>query len=263
MSDFLSNLIARGFTDAPVIQPRLPSLFEFSDQPQSSARAIGVLETIAPADVPASDPKIPPMKEIATEKPTESGSKGRTEVDLSKPESAVGQQKMIPQNVPPWNPNISRLGEIAPEEPTANVNVSEGRAEVDLQKPESAVRQREVIPQTRRATEQTTERSNLEIETNQVIVPVASFRAEEKDSEETERLAQAFSEPRPLHSRRRKDFSSIEPRSSASPPIIRVTIGRVEVRAVHPPAPTPKTAKPTPQKVSLEDYLHKRERRSR
>jgi hypothetical protein len=173
----------------------------------------------------------------------------------------VREQEMIPQNVPPSNPNISRLGKIAPEEPT--VNVSDGRAEVDLPKPESGIRERKVIPQTRRATGQPTEGRKLGIETNQVIVPVASFRAEEKDSEETERLAQAFSEPRPLHSRRRKDFSSIEPRSSASPPIIRVTIGRVEVRAVHPPAPTPKTAKPTPQKVSLEDYLRKRERRSR
>jgi hypothetical protein len=244
MSDFLSNLIARGSTDAPVIQPRLPSLFESSSE-LPSIGAIGALETIAPADVPASDPKIPPVRKIAAETQTE-----------------VGQQKMIPQNVPPWNPKISRLGEIAPEEPTANVNVSEGRAETDLPKPDSAVRQREVVPQTRRATKQTTEERKPQIETNQVIVPVASFRAEEKDAEETEPLAHAFSEPRPLHSRRRKDFSSIEPRSSASPRIVRVTIGRVDVRAVHPPAPTPKPARSKPQKVSLEDYLRKRERRS-
>jgi hypothetical protein len=244
MSDFLSNLIARGLTDAPVIQPRLPSLFEFSCEPQSSAWAIGASETVAPANVSESDPKISPVTKTAKENRDE-----------------VREQKMIAPNVPPWDPKTWRLGEITTEEPTTNMSVR--RPEVDVPKPQSAAHQREVVPQTRRATEQTTEGRKLEIETNQVIVPVASFRAEEKGAEETEPLARAFSEPRQLDSRRRNDFSSSEPRFSASPPIIRVTIGRVEVRAVHPPAPTPKPAKRMPQKVSLEEYLHKRQRRSR
>src|SRR4051812_10349636 len=100
MRDFLSNLIARGSTDAPVIQPRLPSLFESSSELQSSIGAIGAVETIAPADVRASDAKISPVRRTTAEKRDE-----------------VREQKMIPQNVPPWNPKISRLGQIAPEEP--------------------------------------------------------------------------------------------------------------------------------------------------
>jgi hypothetical protein len=43
-------------------------------------------------------------------------------------------------------------------------------------------------------------------------------------------------------------------------PIVRVTIGRIEVRAVHPTAPAPKPAKPAPPRLSLEDYLHERKR---
>jgi hypothetical protein len=43
----------------------------------------------------------------------------------------------------------------------------------------------------------------------------------------------------------------------SSPPIIEVTIGRVEVRAVHPPAPIPRPnpVAPAAPRLSLEEYL--------
>jgi len=45
--------------------------------------------------------------------------------------------------------------------------------------------------------------------------------------------------------------------TSSSPPTIEVTIGRVEVRAVHPPTPVarPKPAAPVAPRLSLEEYL--------
>ena len=43
-------------------------------------------------------------------------------------------------------------------------------------------------------------------------------------------------------------------------PIVRVTIGRVEVRAIHPPAPAPKPARPAAPKLSLDEYLRGRKR---
>jgi hypothetical protein len=50
-----------------------------------------------------------------------------------------------------------------------------------------------------------------------------------------------------------------EQTSTTSGPTINVTIGRVEVRAIHSHAPVPKQTKPTAPKLSLEDYLKKRE----
>jgi hypothetical protein len=47
-------------------------------------------------------------------------------------------------------------------------------------------------------------------------------------------------------------------RPSVSAPAIRVTIGRVEVRAVMPPMATPKSESPPAPKLSLEDYLKQR-----
>jgi hypothetical protein len=44
-------------------------------------------------------------------------------------------------------------------------------------------------------------------------------------------------------------------RDSAEPPIIRVTIGRIEVRAAAPPAPPLETVAPPKPKMSLDEYL--------
>jgi len=103
----------------------------------------------------------------------------------------------------------------------------------------------------------------VKLETNKVTVPADSFVDAKKDAGRKTHPSQAFSEPRLVHPERRKDFSPAEQRSSTSAPIIRVTIGRVEVRALHPPAPAPKPAKPAPPKLSLEDYLQQREKGSR
>jgi len=49
-----------------------------------------------------------------------------------------------------------------------------------------------------------------------------------------------------------------ERRSEPVPPIINVTIGRIEVRAsVAPPAPMPRAEAPRPA-ISLEEYLQRR-----
>lgn len=181
MSDFLSNLIARSFTDTAVIQPRVPSLFEptaieFLDEPQALTPTTAKPETIAHPNVPPSVSRSSPMQRPS----------GRTE---------------------------------------------------GMRKPR--------------------------LETSKVIVPVDSFRDEEKDADHKEHAFEASSELHPIQFRSPKVFSRVEQRSSTSPPIIRVTIGRVEVRAIQASAPMPKPKKPPQPKLSLQDYLHKRERGSR
>jgi hypothetical protein len=217
MSDFLSHLIGRSFTDAPAIQPRLPSLFEtaaneFFDEAQSSMLAIGTPEKIASTHATASRLKSSP------------------------------------------------IGETAPTESIADV--SHARVEERLPKPHALAHEdAPMIAQPLRHSVEAAAVRKLEIETKKIIVPVDSFRDGKKDAGEKKRVSEGFSEPRSLQ--RRKDFSPIKEGSSTSPPIIRVTIGRVEVRAVHSPAPAPKAGKPAPPKLSLEDYLHRRERGSR
>jgi hypothetical protein len=203
MSDFLSKLIARSFTDAPVIQPRVPSLFEptdveFFDEPQSSAGPTGSRETIAPVDMPARVSKLSGVENLAPEKSIANASDSLAEKHPPKP--ARGRQAA---------------------------------------------------------------RTTVSPETKQLSVPLASAQREEDQSGRTNQPPEPFSKSRTFQSLRRKDFSPVEERFSTSAPIIRVTIGRVEVRAVHSPAPAPKPAKPAPPKLSLENYLRKRARGSR
>jgi hypothetical protein len=189
MNNFLSNLMERSFTDAPVIRPRVASLFEptpvdFSDEQQSSMSA------------PIS--KLSPVQEIATAN------------------------------------SIAPVTDMTEEHPS--------KPAVPSPKTVSA----ETLP-----------------EKKHIIVPLAFSRGEEDHSTSTSGVFENFSKTRASRSVRREDFSAVNQRSSKSPPIIRVTIGRVEVRAVQSPAPGPKQAKPRPPKLSLEDYLRKRERGAR
>jgi len=73
--------------------------------------------------------------------------------------------------------------------------------------------------------------------------------------------------PRPLASQpvRVRQPSPVLPNDhSAEPPIVKVTIGRIEVRAAPPPAPTPrKTALPSPPKLTLDAYLKSRKEGAR
>ena len=189
MNNFLSNLMERSFTDAPVIRPRVPSLFEptpvdFSDEQQSSPSA--------------------PILELSL------------------------AQK------------IATANSMAPGTDRAEEHLSEPAAS----RPEVAPA--ETLP-----------------ERKHNMVPLAFSRAEEDRSTSASEVLENFSNTRASRTARRKDFSPVDQRSSKSPPIIRVTIGRVEVRAVQSPQPQPKQTKPRPPKLSLEDYLRKRARGSR
>jgi hypothetical protein len=120
----------------------------------------------------------------------------------------------------------------------------------------------EHLPKPRRSRRQAMSAEALP-QAKQVIVPVASSRAEGDHPSSATEVFGKFSETHFSQPRRRKDFAPVEKPSSQSARIIRVTIGRVEVRAVHSPAPASKQAKPRLPKLSLEDYLRKRQRGSR
>ena len=188
MSDFLSNLIERSFTDAPVIRPRVPSLFEprsveiFDEQQSSTSAPVSELS----------------MQETGT---AQFSTSVPDQMEEHLPKSAASKRKGAP-------------AEAAPK-------------------------------------------------TTHLVVPLASSRGEEGRSTSTGKVFENLPKTPASQSLRRRDFPRVDQGSSKSPPIIRVTIGRVEVRAVQSPAPAPKQAKSRTPKLSLEDYLRKRTRGSR
>ena len=95
----------------------------------------------------------------------------------------------------------------------------------------------------------------LQDETKRIRVAVDSFGDRKQAACEQDRAFEASSPASVLQSRRRKNLLPAEREPSTASPTIRVTIGRVEVRAIHPPAPTQKQATPQPPKLSLEEYL--------
>ena len=246
MSDFLSNLIARSFTDAPAIQPRVPSLFEtagdeFPGEPQSPTPAIAAYETVAPRNAPAPGhvSESSPMGETATTKIAKT--KSVTDVANARAEA----EESLPKR-------------------DSRADMSEARAEESPPKPDApAAQNTPVIAQVPRPTVHASKAKKLELETKKVVIPADTFRDGTKDAHQNERFSEVLSEPRRIQPFRRKNFSAIEPRSSKSAPTIRVNIGRIEVRAIHPPPPTPGLTKPAPPKLSLEDYLRRREKGSR
>jgi hypothetical protein len=203
MSDFISNLVARSFTDVPVIQPRVSSLFEpavaeLVEEPQSPMQAIGPTETEGPRGVPT----------------------------IANASDTLVEEHRLKPNVP-LHEDVAVTAEL-------------------------------LRPRTRRVIVR-----KLKPETNEIVVPAGSFRDGKNEAGDKQWMSQRFSEPRLVRSRHGKDLLPVERQHSTSAPIIRVTVGRVEVRAVHPPMATPKPEKPAAPKVSLEDYLQKRERGTR
>jgi hypothetical protein len=216
MNDFFSNLIARSFSDAPVIQPRLPSLFEtaaneFSDERQSSTPALAVPETI---------PNTAPLEVVSKSPP---------------PSGPVGNR-------------IANASEGSAEEPPLRSNGPEQKIAPEIVQAQSS--------------EERAPARELPVKTKRIIVPGDSIADGEKHEDYKTRASKSFSQQRSVQPRVRKVPSAVDQRSSTTPPIIRVTIGRVVVRAVHQPRPAPKPAKASPPKLSLEDYLHKPERGS-
>ena len=214
MNDFFSNLIARSLSDAPVIQPRLPSLFEtaaneFSDEGQSSAPALAAPETIPPT-------------------------------------ASLG---VASKSSPPSGPVRNRIA-----------NASEASAEEPPLRSDGLEQKRAPQIAQARSSEERAPAKELHVKTKRIIVPSDSFADGEKHEDYKTRASESLSQRLSVQPRVRKDLSALDRRSSTTPPIIRVTIGRVEVRAVHQPTPAPKPAKASPPKLSLEDYLHKRER---
>jgi hypothetical protein len=96
----------------------------------------------------------------------------------------------------------------------------------------------------------------LELETNAQDVRTTPTDKTREPRQQPRRATPHPSQVRPSHrlpAERKNGRAPDGVRDQA--PVVRVTIGRIEVRAVHQSAPVPKPAKPALPKLSLDDYL--------
>jgi hypothetical protein len=206
------------------------------------------------ADTPAIQPRVPSRFESAAADPF-------TEVQSSAPTTAPVASKPSANS-----PEILKAA-LASSQPTIAqqpANATDPVAEERQFQTDAAGHEHTVTTPSPRPSGARAGVRGFEFETKDHVTPaISSPDRENHGSSSKKQLPQTFSEPRAVHSKRRNSFPSFEPRSSTSAPIIHVTIGRVEVRAIQSAAPTPKSAKPAPPKLSLDDYLHQREGGSR
>lgn len=219
MSDFLSRLMSRSFTDALVIQPRVPSMFEPAaaepfDEAPSSTPAMTAAETSSPTNPTPTPPlpNLPSLEKTATAKSIANVSDLPAEAHLPKPDAPAPQEAPVMVMAPSPQPRAER---------------------------------------------------GFQPETRQIIAPLVFSAVKKNDADPGKKPSETFAHPRPIQPPRRNAFSPVQPRSATPAPNVHVTIGRVEVHAIHSPAPSPKPAKRAPPKLSLDDYLQKREGGSR
>jgi hypothetical protein len=151
-------------------------------------------------------------------------------------------------------PNLFSREESSAEKPIANVSVrSHIEPKPSFNNEPAAILQPPITPSPR-----TNDKPFIEPEPKKIVVSATSGhdRKNQAPTAKTQ-LYQEFSERAAFKPERQNSFSQIEPRPPA--PTIHVTIGRVEVRAIQSAAPGPKSAKPAPPKLSLDDYLQKRD----
>jgi hypothetical protein len=263
MSDYLGHLAARTLNRAQVIQPRLPGLFE----PLSVKSAVG----LRPGPLNESSA----FQELESERIVLPNLLARSPHELQVPKAALSQSVQLPhKSTAPVEPQPSRIKDESPnqfrldpssERPATLPQPSPFRpARTSFQKPGRAALDPDSRPTTRD-------------ELSDSIRPsILSGRA--TSSDKPGELTRARSEPRPTQPAGRPASASIvvqprvtaaqatelatqvasEPIPPAAPPTIRVTIGRVEVRAMLPPTPPARQTSRTAPSLSLDEYLRAR-----
>lgn len=234
MSDFLTRLVERSRDVQLTTQPRIPSFY--------APEPVSATDSNSTASAPRLEPSDPPQLVELDSSNIQTALRRNEDVSASVVASGNALGEVQARAHPPRH-------EVVPESPTSN-------------RPPTAS-----LP---------TKNEQQSIESKTALEPLA------EPVTAVERRAPDFSvsgkatphakvSPTLLTIRPRLQVPShqaepplTEQRSSPAAPTIRVTIGRVEVRAVMPaqPAPRPARHKPSPS-LSLEDYLKQRDGRRR
>jgi hypothetical protein len=235
MTDFLTRLVGRTLGSIPVVQARIPSIYEPAAVEQESV----LPQLVAPAStVPTANNDIDLTAPLSSPPVEERGSISKiTAIPVAKRsiDDSLGSLSSAPVAV---TGEILDLTERYREQAGEEVTLS-SPSSIDFETADEL--DGLSLPTVERQTNwhdrpQTAQKSKLE---------TAVSGKEEIFAE--------LSPPRFENYHDRDDLFEVK---SSPPPTIRVTIGRIEVRVVSPPPPAPKPRQTAPvAKLSLSDYL--------
>ena len=266
MSDFLSRLADRVFAAQPAIRPRLPALFEPTSLPVAPVDERVVSET------PFGRSALPASSAIADGEPAV----------FSRTQESIGPlnaRKLPRAEIAPHGDMPQLEGANPPQQPAQVPHQTEPQQpaqvphQTEPQQPAQVPHQTE--PQQPAQILQQTEPQLKPSLTPRVLPPAIPAAASPGPATEpAPRATPRILPPTTTAAPRRPETGpvSVEAKiirhfapspaiEEKSPPVINVTIGRVEVRAIHRPEPprVPPVSPPSPQpRLSLDRYLEQR-----
>jgi hypothetical protein len=227
MSDYLANLAARALNSAEVLQPRLPS--RFGPAPGAGGLGLDTLESEEAQEQGAPGVPVPaPPPELP-----QRAADLRLPLDLPRPGDPASGRRVTGQ---------AALLAPAPDGPAAVPAVPAAPEGSGREPYRGAMGEPGDVPSPTLPEGQDRAPAPSPASTGQTAITIVAHAVPRRTPEEPAAPGEA----------------------SASEPVIRVTIGRIDVRAVMPfPAPAPRPAAPAAPPPSLEEYLRKRSRGER
>jgi hypothetical protein len=239
MSDFLTRLAERSVGRPPAVTPVLPSLYEPAPD-EGFVDAIEEVETLGPVSRRDGDPSLKSVPSWSEPAPA-----------LSAPEFAAARLNAPERRDEGPQPAEAPVPQSMESPAAAGPVPTPARPEAPTMAPLSRAAERPV-PVAAAAPD------SLSREGAPAPDPIRPSRA--NAPERAEPAAPTPHGPLAVTPRRPDPTPSVEIPTPSSPPVVRVTIGRVEVRAVLPVAPAPPAPEPASAdtRLSLDEYLKTR-----
>jgi hypothetical protein len=288
VTDFLSRLLDRSLERVPVLQRRRPSLFELTPD---YAQLGGKLSEHAKEEEMVSDLELPGIREASTFRSTAARphhAAAALATNLA-PEGEEQDSVHLAKPVAPGTRSESHSHDVGSEDTTPTVSekrlpktvvppaltrVVETIVEKEVEQPQLSVRSTRLAITGSDAP--AAELSFLTSSPHAVVTPAFKLNQRNEDIARRDEVRKAGTElspvkpakpvlqpsfpplPRPVVPSARHQAEIMQGKALAVP-TIQVTIGRIEVRAIMPPAvPTTRAVRPVAPKLSLEDYLRSR-----
>ncbi|NMG11111.1 hypothetical protein [Brasilonema sp. UFV-L1] len=286
MNDYLSHLAARSLNLVPVLQPRLASLFE--SYTAVSENSIPLVETEFLTSEKQEEkttekkhsqlvlPKTEPKKYNNIPKKTETSISGEGENE----EFSTSSIPTFSSPTPNTQSRKVPLSEIADNSPQSEMLLAKSRPNLQpsflkfAQRDGESAQEGNPPPKPPYATSLLQENGETEslspplqtplIKKSSIVVrpdkTLAGWREVSQASHQEHQSPNLTDDDTKIYASNMSTF--YHPGSSGNtpspPPTIQVTIGRIDVRAVTPPAPKQTTRTPPAPKLSLDDYLKSR-----